>query len=156
MNIALTARLSLMMFVQYFIWGCWAPTLGNFMGTEAVNMGELIPVAYSLGPFCAIIAPFSFGMVADRFFDSEKVLGVFMPDRGCCHDRNARLCRDFIVPALVVSSRTVLFPISGIDGIAGFPPYDQPGKGISGSKGVWYYWMGSCRVLDREISDGRF
>jgi nucleoside transporter len=76
MNITLTARLSLMMFVQYFIWGCWAPTLGNFMGTEAVNMGELIPVAYSLGPICAIIAPFFLGMVADRFFDSEKVLGV--------------------------------------------------------------------------------
>ena len=76
MNIALTARLSLMMFVQYFIWGCWAPTLGNFMGTDAVNMGELIPVAYSLGPICAIIAPFFLGMIADRFFDSEKVLGV--------------------------------------------------------------------------------
>ena len=76
MNIALTARLSLMMFIQYFIWGCWAPTLGNFMGTDAVNMGELIPVAYSLGPICAIIAPFFLGMIADRFFDSEKVLGV--------------------------------------------------------------------------------
>jgi len=76
MNIALTARLSLMMFVQYFIWGCWAPTLGNFMGTEGVNMGELIPVAYSLGPISCIIAPFFLGMVADRFFDSEKVLGI--------------------------------------------------------------------------------
>ncbi len=76
MNVALTARLSLMMFAQYFIWGCWAPTLGNFMGTDQVNMGELIPVAYSLGPICAIIAPFFLGMIADRFFDSEKVLGV--------------------------------------------------------------------------------
>ena len=76
MNVALTVRLSIMMFVQYFIWGCWAPTLGNFMGTEEVQMGELIPVAYSLGPICAILAPFFLGMVADRFFDSEKVLGI--------------------------------------------------------------------------------
>ncbi len=76
MNLGLTARLSLMMFVQYFIWGSWAPTLGNFMGTEAVNMGELINWAYSLGPISAIIAPFFLGMVADRFFDSEKVLGI--------------------------------------------------------------------------------
>ena len=62
------------MFVQYFIWGAWAPTLGNFMGT--IGMGESINWAYSLGPLTAIIAPFFLGMVADRFFDSEKVLGV--------------------------------------------------------------------------------
>ncbi len=62
------------MFAQYFIWGAWAPTLGNFMTT--INMGESINWAYSLGPIAAIIAPFFLGMVADRFFDSEKVLGV--------------------------------------------------------------------------------
>jgi len=62
------------MFLQYFIWGAWAPTLGNFMTT--INMGESINWAYSLGPIAAIIAPFFLGMVADRFFDSEKVLGV--------------------------------------------------------------------------------
>ena len=39
-------------------------------------MGELINWAYSLGPICAIVAPFFLGMIADRFFDSEKVLGV--------------------------------------------------------------------------------
>lgn len=74
MNVVLTARLSLMMFVQYFIWGSWAPTLGNYMQT--INMGDSIATAYALGPICAIIAPFFLGMVADRFFDSEKVLGV--------------------------------------------------------------------------------
>ena len=74
MNIGLTARLSVMMFAQYFIWGAWAPTLGNYMGT--IDMGESINWAYSLGPISAIIGPFFLGMVADRFFDSEKVLGV--------------------------------------------------------------------------------
>ncbi|MFK7846842.1 MAG: MFS transporter [Rhodothermales bacterium] len=74
MNLALTSRLSVMMFAQYFIWGAWAPTLGNYMQT--IEMGESISWAYSLGPIAAIIAPFFMGMVADRFFDSEKVLGV--------------------------------------------------------------------------------
>lgn len=74
MKQSLTFRLGLMMFLQYFIWGAWAPTLGNFMTT--INMGESINWAYSLGPIAAIIAPFFLGMVADRFFDSEKVLGV--------------------------------------------------------------------------------
>lgn len=70
----LTSRLSLMMFVQYFIWGAWATTLGNYMGT--LDMGESIPLAYSFGPISATIAPFFLGMIADRFFDSEKMLGV--------------------------------------------------------------------------------
>jgi len=74
MKQGLTFRLGLMMFAQFFIWGTWAPTLGNFMTT--IDMGESINWAYSLGPIAAIIAPFFLGMVADRFFDSEKVLGV--------------------------------------------------------------------------------
>ncbi len=76
MNVVLTSRLSLMMFMQYFIWGAWAVTIANYMGTPEVNMGELIPWAFSVGPISAIIAPFFLGMVADRFFNSEKVLGV--------------------------------------------------------------------------------
>jgi nucleoside transporter len=73
-NLILTSRLSLMLFVQYFIWGAWGTTLGNYMGT--IDMGESIPLAYSLGPIASVVAPFFLGMVADRFFDSEKVLGV--------------------------------------------------------------------------------
>ena len=63
-----------MMFVQYLIWGAWAPTLGNYMQT--IEMGQHIALAYALGPLAAIVAPFFLGMVADRFFDSEKVLGA--------------------------------------------------------------------------------
>jgi nucleoside transporter len=63
-----------MMLAQYFIWGTWAPMLGNYMRT--IGMGESINWAYSLGPISATLAPFFLGMVADRFFHSEKVLGV--------------------------------------------------------------------------------
>ena len=58
MNVVLLSCLSVMMFLQYFIWGCWAPTLGNFMSTPDVDMGELINWAYSLGPISAMIGPF--------------------------------------------------------------------------------------------------
>jgi nucleoside transporter len=74
MNLALTSRLALMMFVQLFIWGAWATTLGNYMGT--IGMSESIALAYSFGPIACIVAPFFLGMVADRFYHSEKVLGV--------------------------------------------------------------------------------
>ena len=42
------SRLSLMMFVQYLIWGAWAPTLGNYM--VVIGKGEWISLAYALGP----------------------------------------------------------------------------------------------------------
>ena len=76
MNIGLVARLSVMMFIQYFIWGAWAPTLGNYM--NSIGIGDQIPLAYALHPIACIIGPFFLGMVADRFFDSEKLLGILM------------------------------------------------------------------------------
>ncbi len=76
MNKGLVARLSIMMFVQYFIWGAWAPTLGQYMNAKGI--GEWIQLAYALGPIVCIIGPFFLGMVADRFFDSEKLLGILM------------------------------------------------------------------------------
>ncbi len=76
MNIVLVSRLSLMMFIQYFIWGAWAPTMGNYM--TSIGIGDAIPLAYALHPIACIIGPFFLGMVADRFFDSEKLLGVLM------------------------------------------------------------------------------
>ncbi len=66
--------LSIMMFLEFFIWGAWYVTTSTFM-TEA-KMAPKIGLAYTLCPLAAIISPFFLGMVADRFFASEKVLGV--------------------------------------------------------------------------------
>ena len=70
----LKTRLSIMMFLQFFIWGSWAPTLSNYM--KNIDMADSIGSAYSLGPIAAIIMPFFMGMIADRYFDSEKVLAI--------------------------------------------------------------------------------
>lgn len=63
-----------MMFLQYFVWGGWAVTIGNYMST--IGFADSISWAYSVGPIAAIIAPFIVGMVADRFFPTERVLGL--------------------------------------------------------------------------------
>lgn len=67
-------RLCIMMFLQFFVWGAWFSTVGPFM--EAHGMGAISHYAYMVGPFAAIISPFLLGMVADRFFATEKVLAV--------------------------------------------------------------------------------
>ncbi|MBK7106966.1 MAG: MFS transporter [Ignavibacteriae bacterium] len=67
-------RLGIMMFLQYAIWGAWYVTVGNYM--NAIGMTSVIHWAYTVSPISAIISPFFLGMVADRFFATEKVLGV--------------------------------------------------------------------------------
>jgi nucleoside transporter len=67
-------RLSVMMFIEFFIWGAWYVTVGNYMGAH--HMGGVVFWAYTVGPIAAIISPFFLGMVADRFFATERVLSV--------------------------------------------------------------------------------
>ena len=67
-------RLSVMMFVQYFIYGSWLVTLGTFLGNGLKASGSDIGTAYSLPAIAAIVSPFLVGMIADRFFSTEKVL----------------------------------------------------------------------------------
>ncbi len=68
------ARLSVMMFLQFFVWGAWYVTVGNYMGAN--DMTDKIAWAYSLCPIAAIVSPFFLGIVADRFFATERVLAV--------------------------------------------------------------------------------
>jgi nucleoside transporter len=67
-------RLSVMMFLQFFIWGAWYTTVGNYM--DRIDLDASIRWAYTVGPIAAIISPFFLGMVADRYFATERVLGV--------------------------------------------------------------------------------
>lgn len=68
------SRLSIMMFLQFFIWGAWYATGGNYMKSH--GMANVIYLAYMTSAIGAIISPFFLGMIADRFFPVQKVLGV--------------------------------------------------------------------------------
>jgi nucleoside transporter len=67
-------RLSVMMFLEFFVWGAWYVSMTGFITKS--EMSGLTGAAYTIGPIAAIIAPFFLGMVADRFFASERVLCV--------------------------------------------------------------------------------
>ena len=67
--------LSIMMFLQFFIWGSWYVTGPNYLSTigfKAEDFGTM----YSVGPIAGMIAPFFVGMIADRFFPAQIVMGV--------------------------------------------------------------------------------
>jgi nucleoside transporter len=65
-----------MMFVQYFIYGSWLVTLGTFLGSSLKFSGTEIGSMYSLPAVAAIVSPFIVGMIADRFFATERVLAT--------------------------------------------------------------------------------
>ncbi len=70
----LGARLSAMMFLQFFIWGAWYTSVAVYMTAE--GMGDLTHWPYTVNPIAAIAAPFFLGLIADRYFATERVLGV--------------------------------------------------------------------------------
>ena len=69
-------RLSIMMFLQFFIWGGWFVTLGTFLANNLNASGGQIGMAFSTQSWGAIIAPFIIGLIADRYFNAERILGV--------------------------------------------------------------------------------
>ncbi|MCK2184581.1 nucleoside permease [Halomonas getboli] len=72
----LRSRLSLMMFLQFFIWGGWFVTLGTFLASNLEASGGQIGMAFATQSWGAIIAPFIIGLIADRYFHAERLLGV--------------------------------------------------------------------------------
>jgi nucleoside transporter len=70
------ARLSLMMFLQYAIWGAWLPFLFSFLSEHRHMSGDQIGWMFAAGAGGAILAPFFAGQIADRFFPTEKYLAI--------------------------------------------------------------------------------
>jgi len=68
------ARLSTMMFLEFFVWGAWYTTVAVYMAEN--GLGDLTHWPYTVNPIAAIVAPFFLGLVADRYFAAQKVFGV--------------------------------------------------------------------------------
>src|SRR5882724_9218257 len=76
MQTRLKAQLSVFMFLQYFIWGSWYASMGAYLANALHFGGQEIGAAYGAFAVGSMISPFFVGLVADRYFASEKLLGV--------------------------------------------------------------------------------
>ena len=68
--------LALMMFLEYFIWGSWYVTMGTYMGENLHSSGVQIGATYGALAIATMISPFFVGMIADRFFAAQRIMGV--------------------------------------------------------------------------------
>ncbi len=76
MKLTTRIQLSAMMFMQFFVWGAWYGQMSKYMTVQLHATGEQVGNAYATFSIAMIVAPFFVGMLADRFFQAQKVLGI--------------------------------------------------------------------------------
>jgi len=76
MNTKIRVQLSLMMFLEFFIWGAWYVTMGTYLPNTLQTSDPETAMAYSTQSWGAILAPFIIGLIADRYVNAERILGI--------------------------------------------------------------------------------
>ena len=78
-------RLGAMMFFEYIIWGAWYVTLTTYLTTVLKFSGTEAGAVFGTAALASLLSPFFVGLVADRFFATERVMATLYIDRGVVH-----------------------------------------------------------------------
>src|SRR6478672_8670293 len=120
--------LSVMMFLEYFIWGAWYVTMGTYMSENLHSSGLQIGAAYSALAIATMISPFFVGLVADKYFAAQKIMGV-LHILGALLLFIATMIQDNAIFYVVILIYSLLYmPTIALSNSIAFAQMSDPGK----------------------------
>ncbi|MFT3700779.1 MAG: nucleoside permease [Agriterribacter sp.] len=130
MSITTKFKLMLMMFLEYFIWSAWYVTMGTYMGEHFKGEGidKIIGYAYSALAFATIISPFFVGMIADRFFPAQKIMGVLHLGGALVLYLTTTITSSSIFPWVILLYSLLYMPTIALSNSIAFGQMNNPGK----------------------------
>src|ERR1700758_3729784 len=129
-------RLCVMMFLEFFIWGGWFVTMGSFLAANLHASGSQTALAYSTQAWGAIIAPFIVGLIADRYFNAERLLGVLHVAGGILMYALYRTPAFGAFYPVLLAYMILYMPTLALVNAIAFRQMDDPSRHFSGVR-VW-------------------
>ncbi|MBS1505035.1 MAG: nucleoside permease [Bacteroidetes bacterium] len=122
------SKLSLMMLLQYFIWGAWYVTMGTYMSVFLKSSGVQIGAAYSALAIATMISPFFIGMVADRYFAAQRIMGVLHILGGALLYFATQITDNTFFYWIIVFYSLLYMPTIALSNSVAFQQMTDPGK----------------------------
>ena len=120
--------LSMMMFLEYFIWGSWYVTMGTYMEVNLHSTGTQIGAAYGALAIATMISPFFVGMIADRFFSAQRIMGVLHLLGGLLLFLSTRISDNTTFYWIILAYSLLYMPTIALSNSVAFSRMTDPGK----------------------------
>jgi len=128
MKATIFAKLSLMMLLQYFVWGAWYVTMSTYMSVFLNSNGIQIGAAYSALAIATMISPFLIGTIADRFFAAQRIMGVLHILGGGLLFIATQVSDNTIFYWIILLYSLLYMPTIGLSNSIAFQQMTDPGK----------------------------
>ena len=128
MKINTGASLALMMFMEYFIWGSWYVTMGTYMGEHLRSSGVQVGAAYSALAIATMISPFFVGMIADRYFSAQRIMGILHLIGGALLYTDTSITENNTFYWIILLYSLVYMPTIALSNSVAFGQMSDPGK----------------------------
>jgi nucleoside transporter len=122
------SQLAFMMFVEYFIWCSWYVTMGTYMGEHLHSTGLQIGGAYSALAIATMISPFFVGLVADRYFAAQRIMGVLHLLGGLMLFFASKITDNSAFYWIILLYSLLYMPTIALSNSVAFSQMDDPGK----------------------------